>query len=157
MKKTDILLITGVVIVVVIALFATKGTNAQSDIELPLTLSGDVGLNKVSYDEYENHINNDDAILVVIERTGCSWCAKYLPIMEEVASTYQIPVLDIDIAELTDLERTKLNNSNRYLKTQDWGTPTTLLLKGSIVVDSIGGYVEKETLVSFIEENIKLS
>ena len=60
----------------------------------------------------------------------------------------------INNSDLSSDEYTELGNSNNYLKREKWGTPTTLLLSGNIVVDSIGGYVEQDEFTSFIKKNI---
>ena len=46
--------------------------------------------------------------------------------------------------------------SDYLKKNSDWGTPTTLLMRGEDILDSIGGYVEKEEFVSFLEEKVKM-
>ena len=43
-KKTDIALVLGVVIIIVLGCFVMKGTKAKPTYELPLTLSGEAGL-----------------------------------------------------------------------------------------------------------------
>ena len=156
MKKKDILLIVGVILVVVVAIFAVGNTNAQP-IELPIALSGeDKGLIKVDYSTYEAKINNNEKFIIIIERTGCSYCEMYLPIVEDAAKELAIPVYYIDTAELSQDEFNSLSESNSYLKRNQWGTPTTLLLSGKVVLDSIGGYVEKEEFTDFINENVIL-
>ncbi len=154
MKKTDIALIAGVILIILIALLIGNNKN-NNDIELPLVLAGDVGFNEITYDEYEKHIENDDAFLVVVVQTGCTHCQNFEPIVEQVAGEYQIPILKLNITNLEENDYYALKDSNRYLKTKKWGTPTTLLMKGSTVVDSIGGEETYEEFVKFIKENVK--
>lgn len=154
MKKKDIALIAGVVLMVVVTFFAMQNTSAQK-IELPLALSGEEKvLTKIDYSSYVEKINNNDNFIIIIERTGCGYCEMYMPIVEEATKELAIPVYYIDTADLTSDELTDLGVSNSYLKRNQWGTPTTLLMSGSSVVDSISGYVEKEEFVKFINENI---
>ena len=47
-----------------------------------------------------------------------------------------------------------LSESNSYLKRNQWGTPTTLVLVGENVVDSLEGETDEEALLEFFEENI---
>lgn len=47
-----------------------------------------------------------------------------------------------------------LTNTNAYLRRENWGTPTTLLLSNTKVFKSINGYVEKSELINFIKKNI---
>lgn len=158
MKKKDIVLIVGAVFLVLVAFLATRETYSIPQVELPLALSSDeVGLINVSYDEYEAKIENGENFIIVIERTGCSYCEMYMPVLEDATSELQIPVYYIDTADLTEEEYNALGESNTYLKREKWGTPTTLLMSGNMVADSIGGYVEKDEFVDFIEKNIILS
>ena len=154
MKKKDIILIVGVLFVVLVAIFAIGGTEAKI-IDLPVALSGeDTGLLKIAYSDYASKIENNENFIIIIERTGCSYCEMYMPIVEEAANELSIPVYYIDTADLTNDELNSLENSNNYLRREKWGTPTTLLMSGSTVLADIGGYVEKDSFVNFVKENV---
>ena len=58
MKKSDIALIVGVIIVFIIGGFVMKGTKTKVNYVLPLSLSGEVGLQKLSYSEYQKKIDD---------------------------------------------------------------------------------------------------
>ena len=159
MKKQDIMLVAGAVLVIVIALIAFSGSTKESSEkpDLPVVLSGEeTGLIKIDYSTYEEKIANNETFIVIIERTGCSFCEKYMPIVEESVGELNIPVYYIDTDDLSSDEFTKLSSSNSYLKKNQWGTPTTLLLYGNVVLDSIGGYVEKDSFLEFINNDIVL-
>ena len=72
MKKSDIILIGIVLVIVVVAIFASKGTSALEDIDFPLELEGEKGLNQITYSEYKKMVDNDKACIVIIERSECS-------------------------------------------------------------------------------------
>lgn len=154
MKKSDFILIGAVVLVVLVALISTKGTKAEEEIDYPLTLAGDAGLHQMTYNDYETMVDNGDAFIVVIERAGCGYCIQYMPIVEEVANEKGIPMYYIDTDTLSTEEMDKLNNNNSYLKRNSWGTPTTLFMLGDRVIDTISGYVDKETVLSFIDDRV---
>ena len=156
MKKTDIILVGAVILVVVIAILSTRGTQALPEIEYPLALSGEVGLHEITYSEYEDMINKGEAFVVVIERTTCGYCQQYMPIMEEVANEKKIAVTYINTDNITEAEFNKLSTSNKYLKNNEWGTPTTLFMLGDRVIDSIGGYVGKESIEAFFKDRVVL-
>jgi len=158
MKKKDIFLIVGAVLMLVIAFFVVGETNANPEVEVPLVLSDEeVGLIEMDYDTYASKLSKGENFIVVIERTGCSFCEDYLPVLETVTNELGIPVYDIDIAELSEDEYDLLSKSNSYLKRENWGTPTTLLMSGEVVVDSISGYVDEVEFTDFVEKNIILS
>ncbi len=154
MKKTDFILIGLVLVVVLVGVLSNKGTKAESEIVFPLELTGEVGLNEITYDEYEDMVKNNKPFIVVIERTGCSYCQMYMPIMEEVAKEKKIAITYINTDNLTNDEYTKLSTTNKYLKKNQWGTPTTLFMVGDRIVDSIGGYVEKDSVLAFLKDKV---
>ena len=154
MKKSDFILIGVVILIVVVAMFSTKGTIAQEEVNYPLTLSGEAGLHQITYNDYEEKVENGDAFIVIIERAGCGYCVQYMPIVEEVANEKKIPIYYIDTDTLSQEEYTELSTTNNYLKRNDWGTPTTLFMLGDRVLDSIGGYVEKDSVLSFIKDRV---
>ena len=154
MKKTDYILIGVALLLVIIGIVSSKGTVKEPEIEFPLKLTGEVGLNEITYSEYEKMVENGDAFVVVIERTGCSWCQQYMPLMEEVAKENKIAVTYIDTSHLSDEELNKLQTTNKYLKKNQWGTPTTLFMLGERIVDSIGGYVDKDSIQEFFKDRV---
>lgn len=154
MKKTDFILIGLVIVIVVIAVFSSKGTKELEEIKYPLQLAGEVGLKQITYSDYEKMVDNGDAFIVVIERAGCSFCVQYMPIVEEVAKEKKIPLTYIDTDKLTQYELNSLSTGNEYLRKNNWGTPTTLFMLGDRVIDSIGGYVEKSVLEDFLKDRV---
>ena len=48
-----------------------------------------------------------------------------------------------------------IEQNNKYLKrNSNWGTPTTLFMKGSRVLDAIGGYVDEDGVLSFLDGKV---
>jgi len=156
MKKTDFILIGAVLLIVVLAIFSSKGTKAMEEVNYPLALYGEKGLNQISYSDYKKLVADKEAFILIIERAGCGYCQMYMPLVEEVTKEKKISVVYIDTDTLTQDEYTELNNTNSYLKRHEWGTPTTLFMLGDRVLDSIGGYVEKEKFESFIDGKVVL-
>ena len=154
MKKSDLILIGLVLVIVVIGIFSSRGTEALEEIEFPLQLAGEVGLNQITYSDYEKMVDNGDAFIVVIERAGCGYCVQYMPIVEEVAKEKKIALTYIDTDTLTQDEFNSLSTTNEYLKKNQWGTPTTLFMLGDRVIDSIGGYVEKSVVEDFLKDRV---
>ena len=156
MKKSDFILIGVVLLIVVVAMFSSRGTESLDDVNYPLTLAGEVGLHQITYDEYKTLVENDEAFIVVIERAGCGYCVQYMPIVEEVAKEKKISIHYIDTDTLTNEEFNELSNTNSYLKRNSWGTPTTLFMLGDRVLDTIGGYVDKNSVLSFIDGKVAI-
>lgn len=159
LKVSDIILIAVIAIVVIggilVSVFSSD-KEEKTSYSLPLTIEGEAGLKLINYSEYKEKIESEKPFVVIIERETCSYCQMYLPIVEEVASEKGVPIYYVDIDTLSDDEVTALSTSNDYLKEEEWGTPTTLLLKGTEAVANISGYVEKDSLVEWLEKNVTM-
>lgn len=154
MKKSDFILIGVVLLIVVLAVFSSKGNKELEPVEYPLTLAGEVGLHQITYNDYKTMVDNGDAFIVVIERAGCGYCVQYMPIVEAVAKEKKISIHYIDTDTLTTEEMNELSTTNSYLKKNKWGTPTTLFMLGDRVLDTIGGYVDKDSVLSFLNDRV---
>ena len=152
-KQKDIILIALVVVLLIVAAIVTGNKDSKVDIELPVALEGDAGFNEITYSNYLEKIDSNEPFLVVIVKDGCGYCEMYEPILKEVADEYNLPINYINLTNLSEEEYNDLAQSNAYLKKNQWGTPTTLFMLGVSVIDSIGGYVDKDKFVDFVKEN----
>ena len=157
-KKTDIALIVGAVLVIVLGFFVMKGTKAKPNYELPLTLSGEVGLKKLSYAEYQEKVDNNEEFVIIIERTTCSHCQNFMPVAEDFAKENNVPMYYIDTDEMEEDDWSKLEKSNTFFKekSNSWGTPTTLVLAGSESIDAIEGETDSDSLLKLYEKYFNL-
>ena len=155
-KQKDIVLILLVVVLLVVACIVTTTKKETVNIDLPATVVGEAGTHTITYSDYEEMMNSENPFLMIIIQDGCGYCEAYEPIVEEVANEYAIPVYYLNLTSLSKEESTKLNKSNSYLRTQSWGTPTTLFMYKDNVIDSIGQYADKDEFVKFVKENIKV-
>ena len=146
-KQKDIILIALVVVLLIVAAIVTGNKDSKVDIELPVALEGDAGFNEITYSNYLEKIDSNEPFLVVIVKDGCGYCEMYEPILKEVADEYNLPINYINLTNLSEEEYNDLTQSNAYLKKNQWGTPTTLFMLGDSVIDSIGGYVDKDNFV----------
>ena len=156
-KQKDIVLVLLAVVLLVVAFVVTGNKAPKVNIELPVALEGEAGFNEITYSEYVEKMNEEKPFLVIIIKDGCGYCEAYTPIVKEVAEEYNLPIYYINLTNITEEEYTALSKSNSYLKSQQWGTPTTLLMSGNTVVGSISGYVDKDTFVKdMIDKYIKV-
>lgn len=153
-KKMDVALVLGALLVIVLGFFVMKGTKVQPNYKLPLTLSGEVGLHKLSYAEYQEKIDNNEQFVVIIERTTCSHCQNFMPVAEEFANDERVPMYYIDTDEMEEDEWEKLEKSNTFFEdnADNWGTPTTLVLAGKESVDSVIGESDSDSLLDLYEK-----
>lgn len=159
MKKSDIALIIGVVAVIIVGVCLMGGSKAQPDYELPLELVGEPGLTKLSYDEYQQKIDNGEAFVVIIERATCSHCVNYMPVAEEFASNNNVPMYYIDTDDMDEDDWDAISTSNSFFKKNkdNWGTPTTIVLLGNKALDYIEGETDADSLLELYNKYFDLN
>lgn len=155
-KQKDIILVLLVIVLLIVGLILTSPKKEHIDIELPIALTGEAGFTEITYNDYKDKVVNNEMFLVVIVRDGCGYCEMFEPVVEEVAGEYKLPIYYINLTNISDEEVEELVSTNKYLKRNKLGTPTTLFMYGENIVDSISGYVEKDEFVSFVKENFKV-
>ena len=153
-NKGDLFLILGLILVVVVSFIVMRDKNAGPSYELPLTLSGEVGLQELTYSEYQEKINNGDHFVVIIERATCSHCVTYLPIAEDFAANNNLPMYYVDTDTFSAEDWNTFESSNTFLKRAKgkWGTPTTIVLAGRESVDYIEGVTDEEKLLKLYQK-----
>ena len=141
-SKKDLILILGLVLVLVLGFFVMSDKNAGPSYELPLVLSGDAGLQELTYKEYKKKIDNDESFVLIIESATCSHCQAFMPKAKVFAEKNNLPMYYVDMNTFDHEEEwPKFEKTNSYLKKANgnWGTPTTLVLAGYDAVDFIEG------------------
>lgn len=157
MPAWGIILIVGscllsiIIVVILLIVILTRYTIFNVISNSRVVLEGVPGYIEITYDEYEEKIENDDHFIIVISRKGCKYCELYKPVVEEITDEYEIPIYYLDLLHMTDTQYIKLGTSNDYLMENSWGTPTTLYMHGEEVIDAIGGYVDEEELEDFLD------
>lgn len=157
-NKGDIFLILGLIFVGILGFLVMKDVNAGPTYELPLTLSGEPGLQQLNYQQYKEKIDNGDHFVVILERATCSHCVTYMPIAEQFASDNNLPMYYVDTDTFTVEDWEDFEKSNSYLRKAkgNWGTPTTLVLAGSEAVDSVVGVTEANELKEMYNEYFEI-
>lgn len=158
-KNSDLVLIIGLVIVVILGAFLLKGETEEITYELPLTLTGDVGLHELTYEEYIKKVENKDTFVLIIERATCSHCVTYMPIAEGFANDNNVPMYYVDTDTFSSEDWEGFEKSNTFLrkKNGNWGTPTTIVLVGSKALDYIEGQTTAEELKKLYNEYFEMN
>lgn len=155
MKKSDVALIVGALLVIILSIFALS--NNKEKIERPVVLSDNFAeIKNIKYTDYKQMLDENKTFVIIIVRDGCTYCEQFMPVVKEVVEEKKTPIYSIDIATLEQDEIEEFQKSNSYLKNKEWGTPTTLVLRGSDVIDSLSGYTEKKKFIEFLDKNVKL-
>lgn len=158
MKKKDIALIVGVLLIIVVGVLSLgKNETKKIEYELPLVLNGDAGLQEITYKEYEEKIDSLEPFVFIVERTNCTFCQQFMPVVEKFATDYNIPIYYINTDNISSDEFALLLKSNTFFKKNrdDWGTPTTMILIGNEAIDVLEGAREADVLYDFLEKSIE--
>lgn len=110
-------------------------------------------LNYIDYSAYKKVLKSDKTNILVIGQTSCTYCIKAKPILNEVASEYDVTINYLNMTNLSEDESSKFNDSLDYLKDNEWGTPLTLIIKNGKVIDSANGLLDKDGYVELFKKN----
>ena len=148
-KLIDLFLILGLAVVLVLGFLVLNNAKVDPLYELPLTLSGEAGLHQLTYNEYQEKINNNEHFVVILERASCPHCVTFIPVAEQFASDNNVPMYYVDTDTFSSEDWSGFQASNSFLRKANgnWGTPTTLVLVGSETVDYIQGATTADNLV----------
>ena len=112
-----------------------------------------LALNYVDYNGYKSVVKSSEKKILVLGQTTCSHCIKVKPILGNISKEYGITINYLDITKLSDEERGKFSKYLPYLDENDWGTPLTVIVKNSEVIDSINGELDYDGYVEFFKKN----
>ena len=143
-KKNNIIIVIAIILLIVLIVFLTIYKNNN-------TIDENIGLKEISYTELKKKINNKEDVIVLFSQTTCSHCAKFKPILREVATTYDLTIyyIDYDIYEKeTATEILDYFNFNG-------ATPTTIFFKEGkelSVMNRLVGSKQKSTVIAALEK-----
>lgn len=103
-------------------------------------------LEKISYKEYKNLIDDKETFILEVMKNDCSACISLKPRLEEVAKEYNINIKYIDTSSLNENEYNEFNDMV-YVK----GTPTIIFYENGeeqSMATRIVGAVPKDKLIT---------
>ncbi len=132
-----------IIILAVIAAFVGLG----------LFLGLSAGQTKQKYmDEYTSAIKAKGRHVIYIGRSGCSYCQQFSPILNEITKEYNVKYTYVNTDNISDegLEKIlKMLNIN----SDNFGTPYMVVVKDGKPVAEQSGFVERDVLFSFLQNN----
>lgn len=110
-------------------------------------------LNYIGLEEYNNLLASSEPSVVVVGQSTCGYCIQQKLVYNQIVDEYGIDVNYLNISYLTEEEGTEFQSSVSYFEeNEEWGTPITFILKDGEVVSYLDGYNQKESVVSFLED-----
>ncbi len=146
--------VVGLIVLLVVLSVVTKPASEKNDTNTTVDDSELTSINFVEYDDFMSKLESGEKAIFVLGQTTCGYCTMYKPVINEVASKYDVEFNYININTLEQEQYSNLKDSIDYLKeNDDWGTPLTLVIEDNKVVDKINGYTEKDEVVEFLTKN----
>ena len=124
--------------------------NATSDEEYE-------NLSRLTYDQYDCLYNNNEPFVVIFTQSTCSYCAEFLPVINQYAGENNVPVyfLEIDTMDQEDVQNI-FSSLSYFSENADWGTPLTLAVKDKEVVTELSGYTDDTATIDNLFKEVGL-
>lgn len=146
-------IIIALLVVDTIALFASlqdapKNTSSEDQEE---SLNYDVSMfTEIDAEEYMDALNGNDLEVVYLGRPTCGYCIQFLPSLQQAQKEYGYKTLYINTDTLSDDDLTKILNTME-IDISEFGTPTTVVVKGGKVIEKQIGYTYYSTFAALLE------
>ncbi len=105
----------------------------------------------IDYDGYVQALNSKDTQVIAIGRTTCIYCKLSKPVVNNVIKKYGVNIKYVNYDLLTEDELNSLYDSLDFFTTQEWGTPTFLIVKEGKLLTALQGYQQEDALVSALK------
>ena len=113
-------------------------------------------LNYVSYKDYMKLIEKDEPQVFVLATSVCEYCLAEQSVLMQVAKETGAKINYVYLDNIFDSEEEYNNfmNSLSWFNTNNnWGTPTTLIVKNKVVKNYLSGYRAMDEIIEFYTEN----
>lgn len=122
-----------------------------------------------NFNAYKKAFKSNDTIVTVFGRTSCGHCNRFKPVYNAVAEKYNLDIyyFDSDVynkeqyKKVINLDLTvpaKCSSTGKEFKLSDgFGTPLSIITKKGKVIDCIGGYVNRASLIKILKANKMIS
>lgn len=159
-KKTKTILMVAAAIVIIVALFIPYTEGEPEPIKLTEFSCSDVSenqendtkLNKISCKDYQELTKSEDKSIVLIARPTCPHCVNFIPILEEIVEEYGITINYFNTDALSKEEVTAFYTSSELFSSENFGTPTLLIVKDGNILRYRSGFAEKDVAVKWLKK-----
>lgn len=147
-KMKNILLYFGLIFIIGLVIFLIINRSDSNHIK------------EISYTKYEEIIKKDEYTIILLASPTCSHCFSYKPLMNQALDEYNLKAQYVNVGGLNSEQILNLHDSISTLRSQynEEGipiipTPTTVLFKNGIEIDSIMGNIGYDGFVNFLKRN----
>jgi len=115
---------------------------------------------EISYAEYKDIIKNNDYNIIILTTPTCIHCNNYKPSVNDVANNYDLIIYNLNVSTLKYDEYLELHD--KYTATKDSYssndnptilTPTTIITKNDVEIDSIRSDIGSSGFLQLLKKN----
>ena len=153
LKVFGIILVVAIVIGVAIGVSNIKKGDTNSDNNVETTELEKAGFNEVTLSEYLDLVKSSEKSIILVARPTCGYCQQFTPILKQAMEDMNLTINYIDTDKFSEDDWTPFTESLDYLKSEQWGTPLTLIVQNGEAIAENNGYVELDTIKEFFTNN----
>ena len=155
-KKGQILLLIGLIIVICFVSIIVIDSKKQAKLVNEYYQLYEVDNENLASAFGDNNVvmevNEDKYSIVFFGATGCSYCQMYQPVIDEIAELYGLNYYYVNTANLSQDKLVEMLEKGG-VSVEDFGTPTTVIIKNGEAVANNIGYMDREATFEFFQEN----
>ncbi len=150
-----LVVIAVILLVGVIGIFAgvenMNGTSTKQDEEQVQEYDASM-FKQVTPDEFVEAFKGSKTQVIYIGRPTCSYCAAFLPTLQQAQKDYNYTTLYLNIDEVDSSEISKITELDEWLNNYYGTTPLVIVVKdGKIQGEGWVGYAEYDTFAAYLE------
>ena len=153
LKVFGIVLAVAIVIGIAIGISNIKKDDTNSDNNVETTELEEAGFNEVTLSEYLDLVKSSEKSIILVARPTCGYCQQFTPILKQAMEDMNLTINYIDTDKFSEDDWTPFTESLDYLKSEQWGTPLTLIVQNGEAIAENNGYVELDTIKEFFTNN----
>ena len=153
LKVFGIVLAVAIVIGIAIGISNIKKDDTNSDNNVETTELEEAGFNEVTLSEYLDLVKSSEKSIMLVARPTCGYCQQFTPILKQAMEDMNLTINYIDTDKFSEDDWTPFTESLDYLKSEEWGTPLTLIVQNGEAIAENNGYVELDTIKEFFTNN----
>lgn len=158
-----LILIVLVVNVVMLSVSINNKSNDEgNDIAEEIPVYDVSKYNSVNYSDFKKLTELKGTHVIYIGRSSCSYCAMFIPVMNDAQEKYGFTTNYFDISSIFDFSNNtiidkeaydEMSNLNDFFKENLLATPMVVIFKDGEFVDGTMGYQELVDYSKFLENN----
>ena len=154
-KKGQILLFVGLIVVICVISIVVADSKKQQELVdeyYRLYEVSDSEENNTSDSSVVMNLDDDYYSIVFFGADDCSYCQLYQPVIDEIMELYDLSYYYVNSNDISENNLVDMLEKGE-VSVDDFGTPTTVIIKNGEAVANNIGYMDREETFSFLQDN----